>query len=72
MSWTPSRSPGDAANGFRKMVCGWNGSLAILWLGLAGWRFYQTDSIRFAAITVLGLVNLAAIARVVFPGKRAR
>ncbi|MGP7998365.1 MAG: glycosyltransferase family 2 protein [Streptosporangiaceae bacterium] len=72
MSWTPSRSPGDAANDFRKMVCGWNGSLAILWLGLAGWRFYQTDSIRFAAITVLGLVNLAAIARVVFPGKRAR
>jgi cellulose synthase/poly-beta-1,6-N-acetylglucosamine synthase-like glycosyltransferase len=72
MSWAPSRGPWDAARDFRKMVCGWNGTLAIVWLALAGWRVYQTGSVRFAAIIALGLVNLAAIVRVVFPGERAR
>jgi cellulose synthase/poly-beta-1,6-N-acetylglucosamine synthase-like glycosyltransferase len=72
MSWTPSRGPQDAARDFRKMVCCWNGTLAIVWLALAGWRLHQTGSARFTAITALGLVNLAVIVRVVFPGKRAR
>jgi cellulose synthase (UDP-forming) len=71
MSWTPSRGAADATRRFRKAVCAWNGTLAIAWLALAGWRLHQTGSVRFAIITAFGLVNLATIARVVFPGKDA-
>ena len=71
MSWDPSRGPRDASGRFRKAVCVWNGSLAIAWVGLAGWRIEQTLSLRFAVVAVLGLVNLAAVIRVVLPGKDA-
>jgi cellulose synthase/poly-beta-1,6-N-acetylglucosamine synthase-like glycosyltransferase len=71
MSWDPSRSPKDASRRFRKAVCAWNGSLAILWVILAGWRIEQTMSPRFAVVAVFGLVNLASVARVVFPGRDA-
>ncbi len=72
MSWDPSCSPKDATRRFRKAVCAWNGSLALGWLVLAAWRIEQTMSVRFAIVTVLGLINFAAVARVVFPGKDAR
>jgi cellulose synthase (UDP-forming) len=71
MSWDPSRSPKDASRRFRKAVCAWNGSLAITWLALAGWRMDQTHSVRFGVVALLGLVNLASVARVVFPGRDA-
>jgi len=71
MSWDPSRGPKDASRRFRKAVCVWNGTLAITWVALAGWRIEQTMSLRFAAVAVLSLVNLAAVARVVFPGRDA-
>jgi cellulose synthase (UDP-forming) len=69
MSWDPSRGPKDATPRFRKAVCLWNGSLAITWLALAGWRIYQEPSFRFTAVAVLGAVNLAIVARVIFPGR---
>jgi hypothetical protein len=31
----------------------------------------QTHSARFAVVALLGLVNLASVARVVFPGRDA-
>jgi hypothetical protein len=71
MSWSPSRSPKDASRRFRKAVCVWNGTMALVWVGLAVWRIDQVMSVRFAVIFVFGLVNLAAVARVVFPGKDA-
>jgi hypothetical protein len=71
MSWDPSRSPKDASRRFRKAVCAWNGSLALTWLALAGWRMDQTHSARFGVVALLGLVNLASVARVVFPGRDA-
>jgi cellulose synthase (UDP-forming) len=72
MSWQPSRGPGDATRRFRKAVLGWNGSLALAWLLLAGWRIAQTPSPRFAAVAVLGIVNAVIIARVIFPGRNAQ
>jgi cellulose synthase (UDP-forming) len=71
MSWEPSRGPKDASRRFRKAVCGWNGVLALAWVLLAAWRLEQTQSSRFAVIALLGLANLAAVARVIFPGKNA-
>lgn len=71
MSWQASRGPKDATRRFRKAVLAWNGSLAIAWIGLAGLRIEQTQSIRFAVVTLFGLVNLAVIARILFPGKEA-
>jgi hypothetical protein len=71
MSWDPSRGPKDATRRFRKAVFAWNGTLAIAWVGLAIWRIDQTMSVRFAVVAIFGLVNLATVARVVFPGKDA-
>jgi cellulose synthase (UDP-forming) len=72
MSWDPSRGPKDASRRFRKAVCVWNGSLAILWVALVGWRIEQTLAPRFVVVALFGLVNLASVARVVFPGRYAK
>jgi hypothetical protein len=69
MAWAPSRGPKDATRRFRRAVCVWNGTLAIVWVGLAAWRIDQTMSVRFAVVGLFGLANLAAVLRVVFPGK---
>ncbi len=69
MSWQPSRGPGDATRRFRYCVVAWNGSLAVLWLALAGWRVWQTGSIRFAVVAAFGLVNAVVVARIIFPGR---
>ncbi|MGO9082545.1 MAG: glycosyltransferase family 2 protein [Streptosporangiaceae bacterium] len=71
MSWDPSRGPKDVTPRFRKAVCTWNGTMAVVWVVLAGWRIEQTSSLRFAAVAALGVLNLAAVARVVFPGRGA-
>lgn len=71
MSWDPSRGPKDASRRFRKAVCAWNGTLAVAWVVLAVWRMDQAMSARFAIVVLLGLVNMAAVARVVFPGRDA-
>lgn len=72
MSWQPSRGPGDATRRFRKAMLAWNGSLALAWLALAGWRMGQAQSPRFAAIAALGIVNAVIIARVIIPGRNAK
>jgi cellulose synthase (UDP-forming) len=69
MSWTPTRQAADATRRFWWGVTIWNGGLALLWVGLAGWRIAQTGSWRFAVVTALGLVNLAIVGRLVFPGR---
>jgi cellulose synthase (UDP-forming) len=71
MDWAPSRGPRDASRRFRRCALAWNGSLAIAWVALAVLRIEQTTSPRFAVVALLGLANLAAVTRVVFPGKDA-
>jgi cellulose synthase (UDP-forming) len=70
MSWQPSRGPADATRRFWRGVTFWNGPLALAWLGLAAWRMGQTGSPRFAAVFLFGLVNLAVVARLIFPGRQ--
>lgn len=71
MSWQPSRGPGDASRRFRKAVLAWNGTLAVVWLLLTGWRFSQDPSVRFAVIGAFGVLNLVVVGRVLFPGRAA-
>jgi cellulose synthase (UDP-forming) len=71
MSWHPSRTPGSSLRRFRYWVTWWSGGLAVSWVGLAVWRTVQGDTAQFAIILAFGLINLAAVARVVLPGRKA-
>ena len=71
MSWQPSRGPGSANRRFWWGVTAWNGTLAVTWLALAGWRTVQTGSIRFGVVAVFGLVNALIVSRLIFPGGKA-
>lgn len=70
MSWQPARGPGDTTRRFRIAVVTWNGTLALVWLGLALWRMHQTDSFRFAIVYLFGVINLLIVAFIVFPQRR--
>lgn len=69
MSWEPTRGPADATKRFRKCVIGWNGTLSLVWLGLASWRIAQTGSDRFGIVGLFGIINVLIIGRIAFPGK---
>lgn len=71
MSWQASRGPGDASRRFRKAVLAWNGTLAVAWLALAGYRIHQTGSFRFVILTMFGIVNAIVVGRILFPGREA-
>ena len=69
MSWQPTRGPGDASRRFWLGVTLWNGTLALLWLGLATWRIEQTGSLRFVVVEAFGIVNALIVVRLIFPGR---
>jgi cellulose synthase/poly-beta-1,6-N-acetylglucosamine synthase-like glycosyltransferase len=71
MSWHPTRTPGSSLRRFRIGVRWWSGSAAVLWLALAIWRTATLASLQFAVLLLFGLLNLAIVSRVVFPGSRA-
>jgi cellulose synthase (UDP-forming) len=71
MSWHPTRTPGSALRRFRLWVIGWSGGTALLWAALAIWRTVTLDSAQFAVLLFFGLLNLAVVSRVIFPGGRA-
>jgi cellulose synthase (UDP-forming) len=71
MGWHPSRTPGSSLRRFRIGVTAWSGGMALLWLVLAIWRTATLDSSRFAVLLVFGLLNLAVVSRVIFPGEKA-
>lgn len=71
MSWQPSRGPGQATRRFWWGVTSWNGTLAVAWLGLAGWRIVQTGSLRFGVVAAFGVLNALIVARLIFPGKKS-
>jgi two-component system, OmpR family, sensor histidine kinase KdpD len=68
MSWHPTRTPGSSLRRFRIGVTWWSGGMAVLWLALALWRTAALRSPQFAVLLFFGLLNLAVVARVVFPG----
>jgi cellulose synthase (UDP-forming) len=71
MSWHPTRTPGSALRRFRLWVIGWSGGTALLWAVLAIWRTVTLDSAQFAVLLFFGLLNLAVVSRVIFPGGSA-
>ena len=72
MSWQPSRGPADASRRFWWGVTTWNGTLALVWLGLASWRIQQTGSVRFGVVGLFGIVNAVVIGRLILPSRASR
>jgi len=70
MGWHPTRTPGSALRRFRVWVTAWSGGMALIWIALAIWRTVALSSSQFAVLVFFGLLNLAVVGRVVFPGKR--
>jgi cellulose synthase (UDP-forming) len=68
MGWHPSRTPGSSLRRFWIGVTGWSGGMALLWLGLAVWRTVTLGALQFAVLLFFGLLNLAVVTRVAFPG----
>ena len=70
MGWHPSRTPGTSLWRFRIGVIGWSGGIALLWAALAIWRTVTMASSQFAVLVFFGLLNLAVVSRVIFPGNK--
>jgi len=68
MGWHPSRTAGNSLRRFRIGVTGWSGGMALIWLALAIWRTVTLGYLQFAVLLFFGLINLAVVSRVIFPG----
>jgi cellulose synthase/poly-beta-1,6-N-acetylglucosamine synthase-like glycosyltransferase len=71
MSWQPTRTPGSSLRRFRIGVTWWSGGAALLWLILAIWRAATLGSLQFGVLLLFGLLNLAVVCRVMFPGEKS-
>jgi cellulose synthase (UDP-forming) len=71
MGWHPTRTPGSSLRRFRLGVRWWSGGAALLWLALAVLRTATLGSWAYAVLMFFGLLNLAVVSRVIFPGGRA-
>ena len=71
MSWQPTRTPGSSLRRFRLAVNWWSGGMAVLWVLLAIWRSVTPGSGQFTVLLGFGLLNLAVVGRVIFPGRNA-
>jgi cellulose synthase (UDP-forming) len=70
MSWHPTRTPGSSLRRFRIGVTWWSGGMALLWVILAIWRSVTLGFLQFVVVLAFGLLNLAIVSRVIFPGKQ--
>jgi cellulose synthase (UDP-forming) len=68
MGWHPSRTPGSSLRRLRIGIRAWSGGMAVFWLALAIWRTAAMGTSQMAVLLLVGVVNLAAVGRVVFPG----
>jgi cellulose synthase/poly-beta-1,6-N-acetylglucosamine synthase-like glycosyltransferase len=71
MGWHPTRTPGSSLRRFRIWVRAWSGGMALVWAVLAVWRTVTVGSTRFAVLLLFGVLNLAIVSRVIFPGRKA-
>jgi cellulose synthase (UDP-forming) len=71
MSWHPTREPGSSLPRFRIGVTWWSGGMALLWVVLAVGRTIATSSWQFAVLLLFGVLNMAVVGRVIFPGETA-
>ena len=70
MGWHPTRTPGSSLRRFRIGVTWWSGGAALLWVALALGRTVTLGSLQFAVLLLFGLLNLAVVSRVIFPGEK--
>jgi cellulose synthase (UDP-forming) len=68
MAWDATLGPASSLPRFRIGVTWWSGGIGLLWVVLAVWRTMTLGSFRFAVLLVFGLLNLAVVSRVIFPG----
>ena len=68
MAWDATLGPASSLPRFRIGVTWWSGGIALLWVVVAVWRTMTLGSFRFAVLLVFGLLNLAVVSRVIFPG----
>jgi len=71
MGWHPTRTPGSSLRRFRIGVTWWSGGAALLWVALALGRIVALGSWQFVVLLAFGLLNLAVVSRVIFPGEKA-
>jgi cellulose synthase (UDP-forming) len=71
MSWQASGGGVSTVARFKWGVLAWNGTAAVTWLALFTWRTLQYGSPRFAVLGAFGVLNLAVVGRVAFPGRGA-
>jgi cellulose synthase (UDP-forming) len=71
MSWEPTGAGVSSVRRFWWGVRLWNLTSVVVWLGLAGWRTLSFPPSRFLIVMMGGLLNLAVVLRVIFPGKKA-
>jgi cellulose synthase (UDP-forming) len=71
MGWHPTRGPGSSMRRFRYWTIVWSGGMALIWAMLAVWRTVTLGSPQYAVVLSFGLLNLAAVSRVIFPGDKA-
>jgi type IV secretory pathway TrbF-like protein len=66
-----SRPPADAGRRICRCITVWNGGIGLAWIALASWRFTQAGSWLLAATIAFGLLYLALVGRLIFPGNGA-
>jgi cellulose synthase (UDP-forming) len=71
MTWEPTGAGVNPVQRFWWGVRLWSLTAAVTWLGLIAWRTMSFPPGRFMIVTIGGLLNVAVVLRVVFPGKNA-
>lgn len=72
MQWQPT---GGGASPVRRLwigMYGWNVSMAVAWLVLAGLRIYQQGPWNLMLVAALGLFYAGLVGRVIIPSRKAR
>jgi len=67
----PKWAPAHVALDYLCAIISLAGGIGLLWLALALWRTITLGSPQFAVLLFFGLLNLAVVGRVIFPGGRA-
>jgi cellulose synthase (UDP-forming) len=70
MGWHPTRTPGSSLRRFRLGVTWWSGGTALAWTALAIWRTASLGTPQYGVLLLFGLLNLAFVGRVIFPGEK--
>jgi len=71
MQWQPTGGGTSPVRRLWVALIGWNGTTAVVWLGLVSWRIWQSGPGRFWLITVFATMYAGVVLRVLIKGDRA-